>query len=102
MSSIITSVKDLIASLFEVIFSVFQTGFDTVYGLLHAFIGFFVSIARMALHTAGSGLEALGGIGKFIGSNIIVIGLIGGGAYAYLQYQRRQGRTVKVGDKKLN
>jgi hypothetical protein len=32
--------------------------------------------------------------------NIVVIGIIAGGIYAYLQYQGRQGRPV--GNKKLN
>ncbi|KAJ5636019.1 uncharacterized protein N7484_009332 [Penicillium longicatenatum] len=102
MSSIITSIKDLIASLFEVIFSVFQTAFGTVYSLLHAFIDFFVGIFRMGFRAVGETLEALGGIGKFIASNVVVIALIAGGAYGYLHYQRRQGRPVKVGEKKLN
>lgn len=34
--------------------------------------------------------------------NIVVIALIAAGIFGYLQYQARQGRTVKVGDKKLN
>ncbi|KAJ5898038.1 hypothetical protein N7504_008326 [Penicillium tannophilum] len=102
MSSIITSIKDLIASLFEVIFSIFRTAFDGVYGLLHACISFVVGTIKMALYTVGDSLKALGGVGKFVASNFVVIALIAGGAYGYLQYQRRQGRTVRVGDKKLN
>ncbi|KAJ5945680.1 hypothetical protein N7454_002519 [Penicillium verhagenii] len=101
MSSIITSIKDLIVSMFELVFSVFQTAFDTVYGLLHTVVDAFIGVFRMAFHTAGDALEMLGGIGKFIASNIVIIGLLAGGAYGYVQYQRRQGRTVKIGDKKL-
>jgi len=68
MSSIITSIKDLIASFFELIFSVFRTAFDAVFGLLHACFDLVVGTMRMVLHTIGDTLEALGGIGKFIAS----------------------------------
>jgi hypothetical protein len=34
--------------------------------------------------------------------NIVVIGIIAGGIYGYLQYQGRQGRPASVGNKKLN
>jgi hypothetical protein len=34
--------------------------------------------------------------------NIVVIAIIAGGAYGFLRYQSRQGRPVRVGDKKLN
>ncbi|KAJ6104705.1 hypothetical protein N7523_011025 [Penicillium sp. IBT 18751x] len=102
MSSIITSIKDLITSIFEVIFSSFKGVFDGVYGIIHAFFGFFIDIIKMALNTVKGTLEAAGGVGKFVASNLLVIVVIGIGAYGYLDYQRRQGRTVKVGSKKLN
>lgn len=72
MSSIITSIKDLIASLFEVIFSIFRTAFDGVYGLLHACISFVVGTIKMALYTVGDSLKALGGVGKFVASESFV------------------------------
>ncbi|KAJ5587734.1 uncharacterized protein N7459_003499 [Penicillium hispanicum] len=102
MASIVTAVKDLVTSIFEIIASLFSKAFGMANGLLHAFIDFFAWIFNMALHTVGDALEAVGGAGKFIASNIVVIALIAGGAYGYLKYQRRQGRTVQVGDKKLN
>ncbi|KAJ5176128.1 uncharacterized protein N7482_002005 [Penicillium canariense] len=102
MSSIITAVKDLISSMFEVVFSVFRVAFDTASGLVTAAVNFFIGTLKMALHTAANTLKAAGGVGKFIASNIVVIALIAGGIYAYLQYQGRQGRPAKVGNKKLN
>ncbi|KAJ6088031.1 hypothetical protein N7499_004213 [Penicillium canescens] len=56
----------------------------------------------MALRAVGNIFEAAGGLGKFIASNIIVVAIIAGGAYGYLRYQSRQGRSIKVGNKKLN
>ncbi|CAL5872741.1 uncharacterized protein PFLUO_LOCUS7008 [Penicillium psychrofluorescens] len=102
MSSIITSLKDLIGSMFEVIFSVIGGAFDAVSGLVTALIEFVVGTVKMALHAVGSTLEAAGGVGKFIASNIVVIAIIAACGYGYLQYQGRQGRPVKAGAKKLN
>lgn len=68
MSSIITSLKDLIGSMFEVIFSVIGGAFDAVSGLVTALIEFVVGTVKMALHAVGSTLEAAGGVGKFIAS----------------------------------
>jgi len=31
-----------------------------------------------------------------------MIGVVGGVVYGYLAYQRKQGNTVRVGNKKLN
>jgi len=102
MSSVIASVKDLITSMFEVTFSVFTSAFDAIYGLLLVFINFFAGIFTTVLHMAKSILEGVGGVGKFIASNIVVIAIIACGGYGYLEYQRRQGRPVDIGGKRLN
>jgi phage-related protein len=102
MTSIITSIKDLIASIFEVIFSVVKSTLGTVYDLLMAFVDFFAGIPKMLLHTVKGSLETAGGIGTFITSNIVVIAIIALGGYGYLAYQRREGRPVHAGTKKLN
>jgi phage-related protein len=102
MSSIITSVKDLIASVFEVIFSVFRAAFNTTSQLIEAVVNSVIGTFKFVLHTIAGTLEAAGGVGKFIASNIVVIALIAGGGYAYLRYQKSQGRPVRAGNKKLN
>ena len=68
MASIVTALKDLVASIFEVIFSTIKTAFDGVYGVIHAFVSFIASIPGVILHTIKSILEAAGGVGKFIAS----------------------------------
>ncbi|KAJ5383447.1 hypothetical protein N7517_001358 [Penicillium concentricum] len=102
MASIITSIKDLITSIFEVIFSVVKSTLDTGYHLLMAFVDFFAGIPKMLQHMVKGSLEAAGGVGTFITSNIIVIAMIAVGGYGYLAYQRREGRPVQAGTKKLN
>ncbi|KAJ5887556.1 hypothetical protein N7495_007597 [Penicillium taxi] len=102
MSSIIVSIKDLVASIFEVIFSLFHSAFAVVRGVFTTAIDFLTSVLNLVLDTIKGTLEAAGGVGKFVIGNIFTIAIIGIGAVGYLQYQRSQGRSVKVGDKKLN
>ncbi|CAI7581635.1 unnamed protein product [Penicillium discolor] len=102
MTSIITSIKDLITSIFEVIFSVVKSTLDTGYQLLLAFVDFFAGIPKMLEHMVKGSLEAVGGVGTFIASNIVVIAIIALCSYGYLVYLRREGRPVQVGTKKLN
>jgi hypothetical protein len=66
MLSVITSFNDPITSVFGVIFSVFTSVIDMLYGLLVAFINFFAGIPRMVLHMVKGISEALGGLGEFI------------------------------------
>lgn len=71
MTSIITSVKDLITSVFEVIFSVVKGAVDTVYQLFVAFVDFFAGIPKMIQHLVKGTLEATGGVGAFITSRFL-------------------------------
>jgi phage-related protein len=70
MSSIITSIKDLVTSVFEVIVSVFHTGLDMTSGLLGAIVNSFIGALRMALRAVGNIFEAAGCLGKFIASKL--------------------------------
>ncbi|OJZ80152.1 hypothetical protein ASPFODRAFT_53894 [Aspergillus luchuensis CBS 106.47] len=38
--------------------------------------------------------EAVGGLGGFITSNIVIVAIVAGGAYGYLKHQR-QGHLIK-------
>ncbi|KAF2119648.1 hypothetical protein BDV96DRAFT_684192 [Lophiotrema nucula] len=84
MSSIVQSVSDLVKSFFEVIYSLFATAVNVV-------VNFFQSLVDLA-----------GGLVQFIFSNILILGVIAAAVFGFLQYQRSQGNTVKVGNKKLN
>ncbi|KAJ5980635.1 hypothetical protein N7481_007933 [Penicillium waksmanii] len=102
MTSVIASIKDLICSVFEVMFSTIKTAFDTVFSIFHALFTSIVSVFGILLNTAKDAVGAVGGVGKFIASNIFVLAFVGIGIYGFLNYRSRQGRPVKVGNKKLN
>lgn len=72
MTSIITSIKDLLTSIFEVIFSVVKSTLDTGYQLLLAFADFFAGIPKMLQHLLKGSLEATGGVGAFVASKFLM------------------------------
>lgn len=72
MTSIITSIKDLITSIFEVIFSVVKNTLGTGYELLLAFIDFFAGIPKMLEHIVKGSSEAVGGVRTFITSEFLM------------------------------
>ncbi|OCL03357.1 hypothetical protein AOQ84DRAFT_347823 [Glonium stellatum] len=102
MASIFQSLSDLVVSIFEVIGSIFKTVFDLFYNSFAMVGHLFAGIINMILEFFKGVVELAGGIGKFLFGNILVIGVLVAAFFGFLEYQRRQGRTVKVGDKKLN
>jgi phage-related protein len=68
MTSVITSIKDLIASIFEVIFSTIKAAFDAVFSIFHALFATVASVFVTLLNTAKDAVGAVGGVGKFVAS----------------------------------
>ncbi|KAJ5129321.1 uncharacterized protein N7515_005360 [Penicillium bovifimosum] len=101
MTSIITSIKDLITSVFEVIFSVFKSAIDTVSSLLYAVFDFFAGIPIMIGHMVKGSLEAAGGVGSFVAGNIVIISLVVLGSFGYMAYVRGDKRPASTASKKL-
>ncbi|KAF2705285.1 hypothetical protein K504DRAFT_494195 [Pleomassaria siparia CBS 279.74] len=102
MSSIVNSLTDLFKAIIGVFWSFFTTAahlventgifvFKSAEGVVNLILEFFKGLVELA-----------GGIIQFIVGNLIVLGLIAAAGFAFLQYQRKQGNTVQVGNKKLN
>lgn len=69
MLSVITSFKDLIAAVFDAIFSTIRSAIDKLcWFLIAAFMSFIAGIPRMMLHMVKGISEAIGGLGGFITS----------------------------------
>ncbi|OJZ79708.1 hypothetical protein ASPFODRAFT_201208 [Aspergillus luchuensis CBS 106.47] len=95
MLSVITSFKDLIAAVFDAIFSTIRSAIDKLcWFLIAAFMSFIAGIPRMMLHMVKGISEAIGGLGGFITSKSLYPLIIPGGAYGYLEHQR-QGQPIK-------
>ena len=73
MSSAIIAFKDLVNYFCEVIFSVFNTAFDTVYGLLLSLTNLFSGILMTTLHLGVDTLETASGLWSFISSELSIV-----------------------------
>ncbi|KAH7130342.1 hypothetical protein B0J11DRAFT_250403 [Dendryphion nanum] len=102
MSSVVHSLTDLVKSLVEVVWSFFTTAVHLVQNTLGFAAKFLTSILNVIVEFFQGLVDLAGGIASFILGNIVILIVIGGAFFAFLQYQRNQGNTVKVGNKKLN
>lgn len=127
MTSVIGSIKDLITSVFEVIFSTIKTIFEAALSVFHILFTSVISVLGQVFATFKDALGATAGVGKFFASkcvyfkalnlntwaakyysltcnqgNIFVLAFIGIGIYVYLNKRSRQGRPVRIGNKKMN
>jgi hypothetical protein len=73
MSLAIIAFTDLVTYFYEVIFSVFNTAFNTVYGLLSALTNLFSGILMTTLHLGMDTLETASGLWGFISSELSIV-----------------------------
>ena len=114
--AITTAIEDLFKSFYELIATVFSTFYHVLQTFLNAIISFFTGIVNMVADIFSGAVDIVGGVGKFllgkdffhhqrlvatpltITGNIVIIGVIAAGGYAYLRYTA-QGRQVAAGKK---
>ena len=129
MSAIVKSISDLIGSLFEVVGSLFTTAGDLILQTFHFAFKFFSGTVNLIIDFFKGLVDLAGGIAGFIlgkrfvsiarncsvadpctefdsddscTGNIAILAVLAVASVAFLQFQRKQGNTVKVGNKKLN
>ncbi|KAM7200884.1 hypothetical protein V8F20_005126 [Naviculisporaceae sp. PSN 640] len=79
VTDLVKSVGELLSSLVHAVYSIFHTFFSAVVHLFSGFIAFVSDIFQGVL-------DVVGGIGKFVAGNIVMLGLIGAAGYAYVRY----------------
>ena len=124
MSSIISSLTDLAKSLVEVVWSLFTTAGDLVQKTIEFVLRFFTGALNLVIEFFKGLVDLAGGIVQFVlgkrarpflmliegmgvltdvtVGNIAMLAILAVAFFGFLQYQRNQGNTVKVGNKKLN
>ncbi|KAJ4349521.1 uncharacterized protein N0V89_008137 [Didymosphaeria variabile] len=102
MSSIIQSLSDLAKSLIEVVWSLFTTAGDLVQKTVEFVLRFFSGAINLFIEFFKGLVDLAGGIVQFVLGNVAMLAILGLAFFGFLQYQRKQGNTVKVGNKKLN
>lgn len=127
MASIIQSVTHLFQSMVEVLWSFVATAGQLVEKTFEFVLRSFNELFSLALNFVKGLVDLAGGLASFllgkshacekrsacvreeracvltgVTGNVVILGVLGAGAFAFLQYQRKQGNTVQVGNKKLN
>jgi len=121
MSSIVSALSDLVKSLVEVVWSFFTTAGELVQKTIQFFLHLFSGCINLVVDFGKGLVDLAGGIASFILGkslpfpkstsmndltlalgNIAILAVISVAFFGFLQYQRKQGNTVQVGNKKLN
>ncbi|KAJ4361481.1 hypothetical protein N0V95_001818 [Ascochyta clinopodiicola] len=102
MSSIIKSLSDVFTSLLELVWSFFTTAGDLVQKTASFVLKFFSEIIDLFVNFFRGLIDLAGGIVGFVLGNVLMLGVLAAVVFGFLQYQRNQGNTVRVGNKKLN
>lgn len=97
--AVTSALGDFVASIYELLASIIGTIFKIFSTFINAIVGFFTSILTLILDVFGGLVEAAGGVGKFVISNIAIFAVIAIGGFLYVRSQ--QGRPV-VPAKKTN
>ncbi len=120
MSSIVKSLSDVFTSLVELVWSFFTTAGDLVQKTASFVLKFFSEVIDLFVNFFRGLIDLAGGIVGFVlgelmwltlihkrrsltsVGNVLMLGVLAAIVFGFLQYQRNQGNTVKVGNKKLN
>jgi len=102
MSSIVSSLADLVKSVVEVIYAFFETAGHLVLQTVNFVFSLFQNIINVFLEFGKGLVDLAGGIVGFVLGNIAILAVLAVATFGFLQYQRKQGNTVQVGNKKLN
>jgi hypothetical protein len=123
MSSIVSSLTDLVKSLVEVVWSLFTTAGELVQKTIQFVLHLFTGAINLVVDFGKGIVDLAGGIVSFLlgkslhthtqllvdekdantlVGNVAVLAVLALGFFAFLQFQRKQGNTVQVGNKKLN
>jgi phage-related protein len=119
MSSIVSSLSDLVKSMVEVVWSLFTTAGQLVEKTIQFVLHLFTSAINLVVEFGKGLVDLFGGIVSFLLGklphitssrresnlnigNLAILAVLGLAFFGFLQYQRRQGNTVQVGNKKLN
>ncbi|KAF2871695.1 hypothetical protein BDV95DRAFT_493631 [Massariosphaeria phaeospora] len=102
MSSILSSLNDLAQSVVELVWSLFTTAGSLVQRTISFVLSFISGCANVVVDFFKGLVDLTGGVVQFFISNILILGAIAVAFFGFLQYQRQQGKQVKVGNTKLN
>ncbi|KAK3940191.1 hypothetical protein QBC46DRAFT_341751 [Diplogelasinospora grovesii] len=92
--AVTSAVNDLIASVYELLASLFSGVYNIVHSIITAVLGLFTGFFTLMADVFSGVVDVVGGLGKFVAGNIVVIGIIAAAGYGFVRYQQTQGRSV--------
>ncbi|KXH40482.1 hypothetical protein CNYM01_07929 [Colletotrichum nymphaeae SA-01] len=92
------AIQDLFSSIYELLSSIFNAFYHVLQTIFNTIIGFFTGLVNLITDVFQGAIDVAGGLGKFVLSNFVIIGVIAAGGYAYVRYTS-QGRQVATGKK---
>ncbi|GKT54639.1 hypothetical protein ColTof4_08497 [Colletotrichum tofieldiae] len=96
--AVTNALQDLFSSFYELLSSIFNAFYHVLQTFFNAIIGFFTGVVNLLSDVFSGAIDVVGGVGKFVLSNFVIIGVIAAGGYAYVRYTS-QGRQVAAGKK---
>lgn len=90
--SIGAAINDLVSSFYELFASVLGGIYNTIHALFAAVIGLFSGFINLIGDVFKGAVDVVGGLGKFLASNIVIVAIIAAGGYAFVRYN--QGRPI--------
>ncbi|KAI6350920.1 hypothetical protein MCOR25_010290 [Pyricularia grisea] len=85
MSHFFAAIEDLVKSVANLFAGIFNTIANVIGGFLTMIVNFFSSFVNLITGTVEGLAQMVGGLGKFIAGNIVLIGIVG---VAVVGYQR--------------
>jgi len=95
--AITTAVNDLFKSVYEVFASVVAAvtnAFTAAFNLAANLVTSFMSLIRDVVLGL---VDIFEGLGKFLIGNILLVGLVAAGGFAYVRYQQQQKSQARIG-----
>ncbi|GAB1319853.1 hypothetical protein MFIFM68171_10063 [Madurella fahalii] len=93
--AVTSAITDLVKSVAELLSSVFGTAYTIVHSFLSGLIGLFAGFFAFIGDLTKGVFDVVGGVGRFIAGNIVILGILGAAGYAYVKFiqpqQQQQG-----------
>lgn len=93
IADFLRSIYETIAATFGLIFRVIHGAFATVVNFVEACLSFVVDVVHNAV-------AFVGGVGKFVAGNFVILAILAVGAYFYFQANPQQKAKVQSSGKK--
>ncbi|KAL1895934.1 hypothetical protein Sste5346_005033 [Sporothrix stenoceras] len=93
------AVTDLVRSIYEAIAGIFHLVFRVLHGAFSTVAHSFEAVINFVVDMVHSSVALVGGVGKFVAGNFVILAILAVGAYFYLQQSPEQKAQLKSSGK---